>query len=109
MLATEVRIAPPAETMRLSASLSQSDRLPVEEGRQFRTLVRHEHSNQFSRCGDARIGENEMHRARRLKERLSNLDFLHGVTLALRSDLAVGDMGSDRAPMAVRQVKPPGP
>ena len=79
----------------LSVSNTDLDRLRGEHGRQFRTLVSDEDRSQFGRLGVACIGGNDMCRARRLKERLSDLECLKGTTPKLRADLALGDIGRD--------------
>src|ERR1700704_6414650 len=68
-----------------------------DKRRELRALIRHEHRNQFRRFGIAGIGRDQMHRARRLEERLPDLEGLDHTAGELRADFALGDIGGDRA------------
>ena len=73
-----------------------------DECRELRALVGDEHRDQFRGLGVAGIGRDQMRRARRLEERLSDLEGLDRAAAQLRTDFALGDIGGDRAGVPMR-------
>ena len=63
--------------------LRASVALRLDKGRQLCTFVSHENGNQFGPVGVARVGGYEMYRARRFKERLTDIEYLHRATFEL--------------------------
>src|SRR5580704_10629553 len=57
--------------------------LRLDKGRQLCTFVSDENGYQFSPIGVARVGGYEMYRARRLKERLTDIEYLDRTTFEL--------------------------
>ena len=80
----------------------------LHKRRELRALVGHEHRDQFRGLGVAGIGRHQMRGARRLEERLADLERLDRTAGELRADFALGDIGGDRAGMPVRAGKPAG-
>src|SRR5580692_875977 len=72
-------------------------RYSFEQCSELRALIRDKHRDQFRRLGVARIRRHHMRRARRLEERLAHLEDFDGSAGQLRADLALGDIGGDRA------------
>src|SRR6185312_16751800 len=75
--------------------------ISIEEGRELRALIGHEHGDQFRRLGVARIGRNQMRRTRGLEEGLADLEGLDWTSGKLGTDFALGDVGGHRTGMAM--------
>src|SRR5260370_18480715 len=69
----------------------------LDERRELRAFIRHEHRDQFRRLGVAGVGRDQMHGARRPEERLTDLEGLDRTASELPADLALGDIGGDGA------------
>jgi len=79
-----------------------------QHGRELGALVSDKHRNQFGRLGIARIGRNQMCRARRLEKRLTDAKCFDLASPKLGPDLALRDVGGHRARMTMRAAKTSG-
>src|SRR5262249_33816701 len=62
-----------------------------EQSRQLSAFICDENGNQLGHVDVARVGRHVMDRARRLEERLADIEYLDRAIVELRPDLALGD------------------
>src|SRR3569623_781424 len=77
----------------------------LQERRELRAFVGHEHRDQFGRLGGAGIGGDHVSGARRLEEGLANLEGFDRAPAELGADFALGDIGGTRARVTMRTRK----